>query len=460
MSPPPSLIRILLFIIYSFQLCMSSILKDQSLRQNERSDKMDVSQLKYLVLGDYNHDINIDINSKQSYPYLLSNIVTNLSIKNLELGPKLPSTCIKSLIGHDNHDIYDVIILDYKLHQVESNRLDILAQRLRTRYPNAIIILNMMWIPDYIIATTKTNEVIEVMPLRELWKNYNFTSPITAQHTSILNDHIIKFQLDPILINEYLPILKQIKNDIKGHLLGLGQWSSSYWNNKDWVFVKLLLFHDLYHYTTKGHEYVASALKKTILKLYKPSNQIGSWGLFDESCHLWYHTGDTTHIAFRSSKIMRLNQFQPLGYALEIAHGSRGQVLLVHNPFTQPRSLLLSYMATSASDVYPKIEVKINHARDRSYLIDPFMHHSNNKNEFIMSTDLGSIPPGRALLNIKTICEPSYKLPLRLVGVSIVSNTFKFPKATHLLWDKPEKVIAMQDRKQRMKYDMQNLVAL
>jgi len=105
------------------------------------------------------------------------------------------------------------------------------------------------------------------------------------------------------------------------------------------------------------------------------------------------------------SKGLKLNQFQPGRYALEVVtsqnqggsgSGSGGGTIRVYNPFDKDRLVYLSYMTTSAiaaaNKVYPKIKVRIIEQRKKQEGLaeGPTMRSSQQQRLLLSSLSMSS----------------------------------------------------------------------
>eukprot|EP00957_Ditylum_brightwellii_P003491 264387-Ditylum_brightwellii.AAC.1 len=83
------------------------------------------------------------------YPKLLSLSADNLAIR--ATGPAVPALCLKSMVDKANPDaVYDVVFLEFFHRTLLQNDVDsftMTAQRIRTRYPDALIIFIRDWNP-------------------------------------------------------------------------------------------------------------------------------------------------------------------------------------------------------------------------------------------------------------------------------------------------------------------------
>ncbi|OEU07840.1 hypothetical protein FRACYDRAFT_250464 [Fragilariopsis cylindrus CCMP1102] len=126
---------------------------------------------------------------------------------------------------------------------------------------------------------------------------------------------------------------------------------------------------------------------------------LGSWGSGD-SCQIWYDTGKNSlpDHHFEYSKGLKLIEFHPNRYALEVQDGGGGDATLrVYNPFDEDRMVYISYMTTSATaaanKVYPKTKVRIQQQQQQQQQQEkqkPVLEGSTSKMRLASSSLLSS----------------------------------------------------------------------
>jgi len=115
-----------------------------------------LADLRYLTLGSSNtYGVGLT-NRYSAYPFLLSpnpTKVSNIAVKQADVAPPkvlYPSvSCIKQSINelYGPDEEFDVIVLEHDI--IDFHGLYNLAQIMRTRYPDAIIILLCVWAPAH-----------------------------------------------------------------------------------------------------------------------------------------------------------------------------------------------------------------------------------------------------------------------------------------------------------------------
>jgi len=316
--------------------------------------------------------------------------------------------------------MYDVIVLEYLM--ACRNGLEILAKRLRARFPDAIIIFNMMWVPVLITGKDNLNQGTSFY---DSWLKHKLQGvKLTSEHISNITSEMSMFHLNPPHMKGLIELHENINEEVNGHLLFLDDIRTLQWDNKDWVKDRLSLYTDIVHWNQKGHDFVAQGIKKLLLQLHpKPSNKLGTWGDGD-SCNMWYNTGNVT-IKYSPVEEIQLKEFAPSKYALEIS--SEGGELIVNNPLPHPRNLMITHMTTGPTYAnYPKVEIKINDAHDKSFIIYPLATDHQFRVHIAKTASLDIIPPGESKVFIKPIKEehnnPKILFPFRVVAVAVLGE--------------------------------------
>ena len=388
-------------------LALCSIVKSQQLRRRLQNETdVDISKLRYLTL-EASATWGATLPDRTTgYPYQLSPNVTNLAIR--ASGPNYPSICLQSMIGDA---IYDVIVLEFLMGCGEG--LDKLSMRLRQRFPEAIIILNIMWVP-LLIAGKDTKG--EDTSFYSVYQKYRTMSP------DIIKNEFTEIDLNRPVMTHLLNYHEKIKNDIDAYYFGMEEITTPEWKNKDWIADRLSLYNDPPHYSQKGHDFIANGIKDLLRKLQpKPSNNLGTFGEGD-SCHMWYSSGKVT-VDYSPKEEIKLNEFAPVKYALEIP--SQGGEFVINNPFSSERNLMMSYMSTGPDHtMYPDAEITINGAFDKQVKIHPLATDYKHKVHISKTTNLGKIPPGDNNVHIKPLemNDELVSFPFRVVALSVVGD--------------------------------------
>jgi hypothetical protein len=342
----------------------------------------------------------------KAYPYLLSPTVDNFA--HTSMGPNYFSVCAETVLGDDA--LYDVIVLDYWLRYFEG--LDQLAVRLRTRYPNAIMIFVSNWEPVHF--RYKASEDSKQSQSLFQWKHDN------GLDDADLNTIVESIKKDPG--HWYLPIREkadasiwQTAQLVKGYEFRFTQRETGKKTLIDFLGYFEEKRHS--HVSKLGHEAIANALK-SIVKTYLQNGDEtdvvnagihGDWGSGD-SCNLWYFTGGTKML-YGGMEMRQFDEKNGL-FGLEVVAPAWFTVsnLLKHDAFPT-RTLYVSYLTSKHEGYYPTAEITIEGATwtlRTLNTIDP--------NHAVRTVAIGQVGYGYTNMTVTTIGESSN--PFRLVGVA------------------------------------------
>jgi hypothetical protein len=157
---------------------------------------------------------------------------------------------------------------------------------------------------------------------------------------------------------------------------------------------------------------------------------LGSWGSGD-SCQIWYDTGKNSlpDHHFEYSKGLKLIEFHPNRYALEVHRGGGDATLRVYNPFNEDRMVYISYMTTSAiaaaNKVYPKTKVRIikqqEQQQQQQQKKKPVVEGSTTKMRLLSSSSLLSGSSNSIILDPSHDDNNDDKHRMRTTAIGFVS---------------------------------------
>lgn len=378
-----------------------------------------------------------------AYPYRLSPDVHNAAQRIG--GPTLSSLCAQSIV---DDQIYDVISIEFSHFYLSKDfpALALLAQRLRQRFPKALLVFVQLWSPS---QYHDSNSGMNFADWRAQMLQNTVDGDVTevAWDSETWQDHVSDY--DWVLSSEAqeaTKLLQEIVDEYSGQLVHLGAPSDAEHGlrtaNK-W-FLELATFDEKdelnsqsstpleiqYTLSSRGHMVVSSHLQsivdqeKILFKAPETRNEVGDWGSGDQ-CQLWYDTG-TKIVQFSSN--LELQEFVPGKFALEIP--SDGGTIVVHNPFSEERMLYLTYMTASAGGhsrkIYPKVQVQVISANGQDVspggvYLDPYHDNNSDDRHITRTTAIGKIPATtRCQIQIQPIQETASGF--RLVGASFLAK--------------------------------------
>lgn len=357
-----------------------------------------------------------------AYPYLVSRDVNNYAM--FSGGPNYPAVCTQSIIGDDK--MYDVILLEYWLKARQG--LEALANRLRQRFPNALILFVKLWGPIHARRLPSETSSIKEEITFEQWRDSKFKK-IYPQVNSVLNElraddgywYFPKHEEPDLMMGS-------LCQSIGGYNVRIPKKDTA----KETVEFYLPFFNrDGAQLSTQGHEFLANLTLATIkVKLENQTTEDlvansyhGHWGGGD-SCKLWYTTGG---FGGQHHPSWKMNKFDSAHgkFALEV----RGPGwFTVNNEFEEDRTLYLSFLATQPGN-YPVTTATIGEA-GQPVNLNPHNPLATNNAHNPRTIPIGKIPPGESKIYL-TPHKGTGSLFFRLVGYALPTqlaspNEFNF----------------------------------
>lgn len=356
--------------------------------------------------------------STQSYPYLLSPDANNLGIRASDA--RYPALCLQSMIeGYSNKtEIQDDIIYDVIMIEYDVTDLDLLLQRVRIRYPDAIIISVFLWVPLWIYVNDLNGERLH---LKDWVVKHNLFG---APFDSILAE-LKKLPEENILYpNPQLYQTRQSLIDaVGGHIMHLPFTTDSF---SMLELVGKWFGPDMLHLSEEGHREVARRIEELVdseLKSRPPLHEkrLGTFGDGDD-CNNWFLDGDC-RIQYNAStgNLLPLDDTRQK-FSVEFEQDGS---LFIENKFNTTMILFLGHLAMGPSSTeYPLAMAHIvsKTISESKVILDQQVSHPYPVH-ISKNTKIGLIEPGITEVRFYVI-EKSKRLPLRIVSTSIVSKDF------------------------------------
>jgi CheY-like chemotaxis protein len=378
----------------------------------------DDGSIRFLTFGSFDlwgHGLS-DYNL--AYPWLLDGNVNNAAVHHG--GTALPAVCTESMTGED---VFDVIVIDYFM-QVATG-LDVLAKRIRKRFPNALIVFVRRWNPSHIVyqgasnSTSRQDNAITFLSKRRFG---NFHSDDFKNALSETKPEDWKFDH---VNGRNDRIITEVMEAVGGRLIELphpDDWNamtalSSYMHlfNKDGPLAL----------SERGHSVIASLIfqlvehEKIAEKSMAVRNELGTWGAGD-FCQMWYTTGALDTSLQYSSKVKMKKFADQWGDKFALEFPREGGSITVTNPFEFPRMLYLTYMTTGlAVELYPQIQIYLGKASP--VILDATTKKLDRFTHVPRTVAVGLIDPGKTVVRVVPINEK--RALFRLTGASIFGNS-------------------------------------
>ena len=372
-------------------------------------------QIRYLAFGSASTSGAGLAESIDSYTVRVANSLSADLVNAASHGLALSAACTQTIVG-DNDD-FDVISIEFS---VFDQNLEILARRLRQRYPAAEILLVELWNPLMLRYRENKHETFDFKTWRERRGNVN-----KALSSLDLSLEISASGPDKWFL--YYPEtarqrLQATVREINAQIVTLSEPGQHVMAVPDALRDYLSWFQqdDPAVLSSQGHAALAQLIHISVpgLNSMVPRRKTGSWGSGDH-CNLWFSSGnlgsvDGTIVDFGHTD----NSHK---HAIEFRH-LRGDSLRVYNPFDSERMLFLTYMTASEDGVYPRTRIRLNGVP--TVQIDPFHEHVETEKEFARTTAVGLIPPNASTTVRLDPLQPS-TLHFRLVGASLIAEEMR-----------------------------------
>jgi hypothetical protein len=315
--------------------------------------------------------------------------------------------------------MFDVVILDY--WQKAPEGLLQLALRLKKRFPSALFVFIKLWCP------------------LNARRSYNGTEmDILEWKTSLgLKDSTDYEALKAALFADteatwYFPQFDIADSVVAGSIQAVAGYRMEFpmRENATQTIIDYLGYFDAkrhHHLSELGHQAMATSLQNII------QEQIGSqvqafvadseysdanFGRGD-SCHVWLGTG-ACPFEFSTDSNWTMTQFDSElnKFAMEVP---KSGWIKVKNPFDDPRTLFLSFLATTGG-WYPKAKVEFESAEGKTVnlALDPSTAQDTNHAHLTKTAAIGKVRKGITEIRLTPI--ETTQLPFRLVGASFTNE--------------------------------------
>lgn len=370
------------------------------------------SQLKFLFFGT-SRTVGTMLNDPLSdaFPYLLSPNATNLAIA---AGiSKYPSHCAASMLKNHAEESFDVIVLEFPPHfWVYTFKL---AERLRERFPNALIIFFDMWRPIEYTHVPSGNPI-------QKWakeKGHNLMRPDFPQH---FIDSTIAEEWD---YPEIATVTQDQLDDAK-QLTGPVEWVIVPRPTNAHVAMKLNAHHfvyDLNHYSKAGHQFVKSLISEKLHEInFRTTHDptVRPWKHLDQ-CSSWFRTGATS-----MKHNMVMSKFSDKGkFALEPSSSQSGRenwIAIDAQDSAQPLELHVEFMTTAPDCLYQNVRL---HLYGQSKLVECKSRPASFEIHVTETIHVGTVLPGvPSLLRIEPLVaddgSDDNKWPFRIVSILLL----------------------------------------
>jgi hypothetical protein len=343
---------------------------------------------------------------RDSFPSLLG--AKNLAIR--ASGPEYPAVCTYSMVGDE---IYDVIVMEYMLDFV-SDALTVLAQRLRNRFPDAILIFLNVWAPrQYTYAPT--NETLNTIVHHKLSTESSLT-PLDC-----VMDIMEGTKPGDWTFQSYnREAIQDVADKVGGWIIDLQTDNDPIRALREVVPLYLV---DLTHFSELGHIWVRDMVLEIVFKAQaKPSARIKPWEYTDQ-CYSWYQTGKTNFV----HNMDMVDFGSGTKFALESRPNPYENYIQINNTWNRPAFLFVSYMRHGPEQIYPDVLCRVIQDGNETCanVVHPCIDQTpfGNPIHLVNHYLIGQINPDLSTLTIKELTKKE-KEHFRLVGVMLSLKVF------------------------------------
>jgi hypothetical protein len=269
-------------------------------------------------------------------------------------GPAYPALCLSTMLGEEE---FDVIILEF-LMRSDQGLLD-LAQRLRQRFPNAIIVMTSLWHPFAIVNKKKGGTI------------YNWASQ--HGHTSSTFVHDPKFHElflaegeteDDEWFHEVrspgVQAWKETATEVGAYTYRLPGDTSHGGGEHGWLKMgDAFLADDSFHLSAGGHEDIAKKVKAIVDRVGVPKQRTVNKFADDDRCSNWFLSGEIGEGITYAPNVSFGKMPNTEKYALNFEMGNEkdGNWMEFENTSDKEMELSITYMTTGpAPSMYPEVE--------------------------------------------------------------------------------------------------------
>lgn len=367
--------------------------------------------INLLALGGSN-TLGVTLKSQyDAYPYLIASPFLDHvhNVAMVEMGATYASMCLQSILSSSKASNYDVILLEY----IQTEGFPTLLQRLRSRYPDAIIVYLHIWPLKPLVREKVTEQSQD-------WEWIIPNTEVDDQHSAINTAFHPKMKSN----------IKHLVKNEGGYVYHLPLPSSPKvampWFAKDWWYL-----------SEEGHKVVANDLLRVLWHLrddlFNKPKRVVDWLGMGDHCMTWFLDGGSALTSLHKSQtnIKRIPWSTKNGnessssnidvFVLEIEQ-TKGGIIKFENKFSFPISVVLAYLINTddtAHAPYSAVEVSID---DQDPVkIDPNHFYTPPYSSKVKYARIGVAHPGQTSSMIfQTIYQRD--LPFYAIGLFLTES--------------------------------------
>lgn len=334
--------------------------KEHIIPKRERKAQKDI---KYTAFGSsHTWGAALDNRDEDTYVKQLARPYFDNGVNNgiRSSGPNYPANCLYSMIQEEH---FDVILLEFYMRASEGMKE--LAERLRNRFPDAIIVIVRHWMPMQLVNGGMLDERNRPMHLMQYAEMNGFDRGYmhNPEFHELLKTTPDKWTFNYDLYNGQEALLDEVATAISGYVVktpvpeqrdGPGGWIH---------FGDQLLSTDSFHPSPNAHAFIANQVREIVERVGVPKHpRVNPFNQKDQ-CYSWLMDGklDPSLTYGDSFKLTKMPNTEK--YSLEFQNdvpldGENGanNYITVENHADEIMDLFIGYLTTSPEQKYPTVE--------------------------------------------------------------------------------------------------------
>jgi len=342
---------------------------------------------------------------------------TNYGIRSS--GPNYPAACTHSMLGKEE---YDVIVIEFFATAFQG--LMELVQRLRQRFPQAIIIIARFWDPTFLVNKDGTdlrswgrqhalgNEFIHKPEFREMFKE---TYEESEWKWSFLTTH-----------KWFVDVQEAAAKELGAYILPMA-WNQEAFGEDGFISLgEKHLGPDSYHLSKYGHADLARRVKALVDRVGVPKDE-STMGYFSSAdyCLNWFQTGIIGDGLAYSDNAVVEKMPNTEKYAMSF-EGEGESYIEMTNPSEHIMTFFIAFMTTGPAPCkYPKTEA--TREDGTKFFLDPLATpwgaNPEQKVHVSRLLKVGEVQPHKtARVTFESLEEEETERPFRLVQVVLTER--------------------------------------
>ncbi len=366
------------------------------------SERKKDNEIRYAAFG-----------TSQTWGATLADRDTEAYIKKLSLdhsenyairssGPTYPAACTHSIMGDQE---FDVIVMEW-FHDASSG-LMVLAQRLRERFPDAILVIARFWAP--LMFINKNGEVFK--PKFEYGRGYFHEEAFKKEFMDTFEENQWKWAFNTER-KQWLVVHEAIAKETGSYILEMEGWGAedAFGENGYLEIGDKMFGPDSFHLSAAAHEDFANKVKALVDRVGVPKNPTIKEFSSVDYCLTWFLSGEIGEGLKSSDNAVVREMPNTEKYGMEFDGDKPGWIEMT-NPNDHYMYIFVSYMVKGPHPTkYPKTVATREDGTTRT-VIDPSIPYPVHSSNLVC---LGNVKPG-ATARISFEALEKTEWPFRIV---------------------------------------------